>query len=229
MMDHIPLDRLGQLLSVLFDSEGAQLVATRLVHEQGLLQEGAIGAFLFGVSSKAEFRLLGGYGQSQIAELDDQSIWAKTWISQGFREKVPFIHGLDGASPETLIAVPMLRSGIPVGILVIQYPGNQAIDLDGWSFKALALLGGYWRFWEETNQRRREISTSGRQAVEELTSRQKHILQLIADGLTNAQIAQVVLLSESTVRQETIRIYRLLEVPSRQEAMLKGKALGLVS
>jgi DNA-binding CsgD family transcriptional regulator len=228
-MDQIPLEQLDRLLAVLFDSEGAQLVATRLVHEQGLVPQGATGAYLFGVSGKGTFRLLGGYGQSQVAGLDDQSIWGQDEFSQGFRGKVPFIQSFGDASPETLVAVPMLRSGIPVGILVIQYPGNQAIDLGGWNFKALALLGGYWRFWEEANLRRREISTGGRQAVEELTSRQKHILQLISDGLTNAQIAQVVLLSESTVRQETIRIYRLLEVPSRHEAMLKGKALGLVS
>jgi ATP/maltotriose-dependent transcriptional regulator MalT len=50
----------------------------------------------------------------------------------------------------------------------------------------------------------------------------------MGDGMTNAEISTKVLLSESTVRQETIRIYRALAVPGRQEAVAKARALGLI-
>ncbi len=66
-------------------------------------------------------------------------------------------------------------------------------------------------------------------ALEEITTRQVSILGLMADGLTNAEIAGKVLLSESTVRQETIRIYRALAVSGRLEAVAKARALGLIS
>ena len=51
---------------------------------------------------------------------------------------------------------------------------------------------------------------------------------MMAEGMTNAEIARELLLSESSIRQETVNIYRVLGVGSRQEAAKKGKALGLI-
>ena len=50
----------------------------------------------------------------------------------------------------------------------------------------------------------------------------------MGDGLTNADIGHRVLLSESTVRQETIRIYRALGVTGRMEAVAKARSFGLI-
>jgi DNA-binding NarL/FixJ family response regulator len=50
----------------------------------------------------------------------------------------------------------------------------------------------------------------------------------MAEGLTNAQIAMQLMLSESSIRQETVKIYRALGVNSRVEASKKGQALGLI-
>jgi DNA-binding NarL/FixJ family response regulator len=50
----------------------------------------------------------------------------------------------------------------------------------------------------------------------------------MADGLVNVEIARELMLSESTIRQETIRIYRALGVHNRTEASKKGRALGLI-
>ena len=50
----------------------------------------------------------------------------------------------------------------------------------------------------------------------------------MAEGLVNVEIAGQLMLSESTIRQETVRIYRALGVPNRAEAAKKGKALGII-
>ena len=63
----------------------------------------------------------------------------------------------------------------------------------------------------------------------ELSQRQLQVLQGMAGGLTNAEIARELLLSESTIRQETVRIFKALGVPGRIEAGKKAKALGLLS
>jgi DNA-binding NarL/FixJ family response regulator len=63
---------------------------------------------------------------------------------------------------------------------------------------------------------------------EDLTSRQIKILELMAEGMVNVEIARELMLSESTIRQETVRIYRALGVPNRGEAAKKGKVLGLI-
>ena len=52
----------------------------------------------------------------------------------------------------------------------------------------------------------------------ELTDRQLRVLRYLVAGLTNPQIAQRIGFSDSTVRQETMAIYRFLEVMNRREA-----------
>lgn len=52
-----------------------------------------------------------------------------------------------------------------------------------------------------------------------LTPRQVKVLGGIRDGLTNYQIARLLNVSESTVKQESIRTYRFLDVNNRQEAI----------
>jgi DNA-binding NarL/FixJ family response regulator len=63
---------------------------------------------------------------------------------------------------------------------------------------------------------------------EDLTTRQLTILSHIETGLVNLEIAKILMLSESTIRQETVKIYRALDVGNRQEAVRKAKSLGLL-
>ena len=62
----------------------------------------------------------------------------------------------------------------------------------------------------------------------DLTQRQLLILKLIADGMTNLAIAEQLQYSESTIRQESIRIYAKLGCYGRHEAaeIYRGRASG---
>ena len=51
-----------------------------------------------------------------------------------------------------------------------------------------------------------------------LTPRQREILNLVADGLTNAQIAGRLFLSEYTIKQHLRAAYKILDVRNRVEA-----------
>lgn len=62
----------------------------------------------------------------------------------------------------------------------------------------------------------------------DLTARQLRVLSLMAKGMTNGQIARVLAFSESTVRQETMAIYRNLQVKGRAEAIDYGRTHGLI-
>jgi DNA-binding CsgD family transcriptional regulator len=64
--------------------------------------------------------------------------------------------------------------------------------------------------------------------VGSLTARQLRVLSLMAKGMTNGQIARVLAFSESTVRQETMAIYRTLHVKGRAEAIDYGHTNGLI-
>lgn len=59
-----------------------------------------------------------------------------------------------------------------------------------------------------------------------LTERQKVILRAMARGLTNRQIASRINFSESTVRMESMAIYRLYGVHTRHDAVVAARAAG---
>lgn len=71
---------------------------------------------------------------------------------------------------------------------------------------------------------------SGNGQVEtELSARQVRILHLLAEGLTNPQIAARIGFSDSTVRQETMAIYRFLGADGRREAVRIAGLRGLLN
>lgn len=63
---------------------------------------------------------------------------------------------------------------------------------------------------------------------EALTEREVQILRLVADGLSNREIAEQVFLSRYTVEGHIKQIYRKLAVPSRTKAVLAARARGLL-
>ena len=62
----------------------------------------------------------------------------------------------------------------------------------------------------------------------QLSDRQLRIIGLMAKGLTNSQISKRVGFSESTVRQETMAIYRYFGVGGRREAVRLARMRGML-
>ncbi|MBU6195879.1 MAG: response regulator transcription factor, partial [Burkholderiales bacterium] len=60
-----------------------------------------------------------------------------------------------------------------------------------------------------------------------LTSRQLQVLGLIAQGLTNRQIADRLGIIEATAKAHVSAIFRELGVTNRTQALLKARRLGL--
>ena len=63
---------------------------------------------------------------------------------------------------------------------------------------------------------------------EPLTGREQQLLNLLAAGLTSNQVAEELVLSVSTVRSYMKSLYRKLDVHSREQAVIRGKSLGLL-
>jgi DNA-binding NarL/FixJ family response regulator len=62
----------------------------------------------------------------------------------------------------------------------------------------------------------------------ELTPREHEVLQLIARGLINREIAQILGTSESTVRNHTIHLFAKLDVSDRTEAATFALQRGII-
>ncbi len=137
-------------------------------------------------------------------------------------------------SPETadapaLLAVPIIQNGMPAGCWVlILKPGA---DGSGLSNAMGTLLGKVAGCIQEShaNQSGKLQGLQSRQAPETLNDRQVQVLELMAEGLTNVKISRKLLLSESTIRQESVRIYRILGTDNRRDAVSNGRSAGLIA
>lgn len=69
----------------------------------------------------------------------------------------------------------------------------------------------------------------GESLAEPLTAREKEVLQLMAEGKANKQIALALGISEHTVKFHLSSLYAKLNVSGRTEAVRKGLGLGLIS
>jgi LuxR family maltose regulon positive regulatory protein len=69
---------------------------------------------------------------------------------------------------------------------------------------------------------------AGDELVEPLSEREIEVLQLIAEGLTNQEIAERLYLSLNTIKVHTRNIYGKLGVNNRTQALAKGRSLGLL-
>jgi ATP/maltotriose-dependent transcriptional regulator MalT len=62
-----------------------------------------------------------------------------------------------------------------------------------------------------------------------LSDRERDVLNLMASGATNPEIAEKLHLSKHTVKEHTSAVYRKLEVRNRTEAVQRAQRLGLLA
>jgi LuxR family maltose regulon positive regulatory protein len=65
-------------------------------------------------------------------------------------------------------------------------------------------------------------------SVESLTEREREVLQLLTTGLSGQEIADQLVITRGTLKTHLKRIYDKLQVNSRAQAVVKGKALNLL-
>ena len=70
--------------------------------------------------------------------------------------------------------------------------------------------------------------TSQVEALEELTEREREVLSLVAKGMSNAEIAQTLFLSEGTVKTHIKRIFYKLGLRDRTQAVIFAYDVGIV-
>jgi RNA polymerase sigma factor (sigma-70 family) len=84
----------------------------------------------------------------------------------------------------------------------------------------------------EAEQARRILAASTRDddrpPLPEVTPREREVLRLLAEGLTNRQIAERLVVSEHTVHRHVTNILRKLELPSRTAAAAHAVRSGLL-
>jgi DNA-binding CsgD family transcriptional regulator len=146
------------------------------------------------------------------------NIWEPTLLSQALRSND---YVLKSESNQTLHVLPLLQNNFAVGaLLLIGEPGEMIGEVIQGQLRLVQLLGGYFLAMHGAKRSRGDNS----QTPEGLSPRQLSILEHLCDSLTNAQIANRLHVSLSTVGQELMKIYRFLGVGNRNEACLAARA-----
>jgi DNA-binding CsgD family transcriptional regulator len=106
-------------------------------------------------------------------------------------------------------------------------PGARLVPLDTANHILLEHEPAFQHFFEELDsfvpRRRSTVATP----FDELTVREAEILERIAQGLDNAQIAAHLGLSEKTVRNHITRIFDKIGVENRSQAIVLARERGL--
>jgi two-component system response regulator DesR len=71
-------------------------------------------------------------------------------------------------------------------------------------------------------------ANAGRPAHQRLTVREQEVLQLVAAGLTNAEIAAELRLSPNTVKEHASSMFRKLGARNRADAVVRAQRLGVL-
>ena len=120
-------------------------------------------------------------------------------------------------------------AAIQAGALGYLLKGSGLDEID----RAVAsVAAGQAVYGPEVARRLRAFFTAGGGAAKpfpELTDRERDVLELIADGLSNTDISRRLFLSEKTVRNRVSDVFTKLGVASRAEAVARARDAGLGS
>ncbi len=195
---------------------------------------------LYGMDARGTLQLKSSYGVADTALLTEValennpelasvlSFGRTTWVvdaSEG-DELVPAVLGTHHKGG--VVIAPLNRVNIPEYVLIVTFKESLPENPASAPFMSsiVSLLELRVAMAKGSNARKTLVSVP--EGEVEFTERQQRILERIQDGKTNKSIARELGFSESTIRQETLRLYRSLGVNSREDAVIAARVKGLL-
>jgi DNA-binding CsgD family transcriptional regulator len=146
------------------------------------------------------------------------NIDGETWASE-----YPDLAGLSKLVGEkTIIVFPIEHSGTPIAVMAIFCDQNPDPDAEVEAFLravgSLISMNFHGRYGTKVAQTGTRLVRQLEATEAGLTDRQELVLRLMSEDRTNGDISEMLGYSESTIRQETIKIFRKLQCNGREEA-----------
>jgi len=195
-----------------------------------------VAVWLIAVEQGPTLRVLGSaslMGRDAYLSIDDEAlyeIFLSTVLdvsgSERFnRDSDDLPTGLSCEAPKYSV-LPVIDSSLPKGFVMVHHakpwPREHLDEEFSQAIEAIALHA------IEASERSHWKGRALESVASSLSERQRLILQKIAAGLTNYQIGHQINVSESTVKQECIKIFRFLNVNTRGQAVDAGLRLGII-
>jgi DNA-binding NarL/FixJ family response regulator/class 3 adenylate cyclase len=198
--------------------ESTARISVLIVDDQALVRTG----FRMILDSEADREVL---MDVRMPDLDGIEATRRLLASDGVESKVVMLTTFDMDE----YVYEALRAGAS-GFLLKDAPPEQLIDgiRAVCSGDALLAPSVTRRVIEEFVRRPPEAARTAPAEIEELTPREREVLQLIARGLSNAEIAQSLVVSETTVKTHVARVLMKMHLRDRVQAVVMAYECGLV-
>jgi DNA-binding CsgD family transcriptional regulator len=211
----------------------------RFITVVALRDFGAVSAIMVRVEVNAALRSVGQYGQPRAANESNlpntpQIKAIRKAITNRSRVKLEQLEP-EGDKTEGFIALPFSPTGDVPGALGLTFRRElSSFEIPEAELELLQLLSeliavnSLPRIRATGLLSKLYFDTENLEDISAITTRQLRVLDEMAIGKTNGQIARSLNLSESTIKQESVRIFRILGVSTRQRAVSVGKEMGLI-
>ncbi len=204
-----------------------------------LREFGAISATMIRVEQDQSLRTVGQYGQPRI-EFDGAETFSESARTLKLAIQSNDMAWADVLAPATdkpmsFLAIPFSPSGETLGALGLFFRrATDAVLIPSAELELMQLLSELIAVNSLPRMRASGLlskiyfDADSLEEISAISPRQLQILDEMAVGKTNAQIATALSVSESTVKQESVRIFKILGVNSRQRAVSVGKEMGII-
>ena len=220
------LSRVAKVTAMYAMSANANDYCRRLTHDPEI-GEGILGTQLFALSNRGALHCVGSYGIEAFEPNGQLSLFEDSPISEAINQRRVWFGDRDLQGRKLVMWVlPLIKGDVPVGAAVSV--SDPKVEIAPFSEAAAAAAGNAGAIYLESLGLKNLFRETPQTSEGQLTERQYEILLGMARGETNAQIAQQLILSESSIKQESVKIFRVLGVGSRQQAVAKAKATGLL-
>jgi DNA-binding CsgD family transcriptional regulator len=222
------MQALGNALDAVLAGSGPTYLCRQIVFS-GLAEGHIRGCALFYLDSSSHLKPVASYGEV-IENHRELSAWDDSPLAEAIRLKEVVTGAIKIQGAElSVIALPLVANGVPSGLAaVFMDEPDQELEIPAELSQLVSKLGAFYLQTLDVGPPGGGASLEAA-AVDDPTNRQLKILGYIDDGMINGEIALKLMLSESTIRQETVRIYKSLGVGNRLEAVKKAKALGFLA
>lgn len=208
----------------------------------------AVGALIGLVTNDSKCHAIGKFGDWELAPGAIFNLWSASPIAETIKTGAPvFVDSLNVlestfpdsdahlAGAKSYLYSPFESTSRAVGFLALGFAKPQkSRELDPLEIQMSTLAAEYISLSvrrividESKAKTLHEIDFDQAESAE-LTNRQIVILQHMAEGKTNQQIGRHMNLSESTIKQESVKIFRKLRVSNRLDAADYANRNGLI-
>jgi LuxR family maltose regulon positive regulatory protein len=153
------------------------------------------------------------------------SALAKYGQGEATQARIALTHALSLAEPEGYVRT-FVDLGEQMRLMIAQMNGKP--DFQSLNEYMNSLLAAFPFVLLESPTAKVETQTPESEMVEPLSDRERLVLQLIADGLSNQEISERLVVSVSTVKTHIYHVFGKLGVSSRTQAIARARKLKLV-